>query len=360
MTRLVDWELAETVARSIAADGPAEPTGMPPLAEAEGAARELVFDYTGLDPTEALPDPEWVSRREWAAINLAGLRQSIAPLEDRFEQTVALPAAARGAVEAVVSRATAIEVGALIGYASKRVLGQYEFALLGGERPPRLLFVGPNIDEARTSLGADPATMLRWIALHETTHAVHLSAAPWMREHIGAIARELIAEANPGIGATELVALARRAISEDPRKLLAQLRSSDPMSLLASAPSRARIERLQATMAAIEGFAEHVMDAAAPELGAEVAELREGIERRRRSRGVPARILAWLLGMEMKMRQYREGKRFVDEVVAEAGTETLNRAWQGPENLPSGAELADPELWLLRIGGPRAASAGAP
>ena len=108
------------------------------------------------------------------------------------------------------------------------------------------------------------------------------------------------------------------------------------------------LEGTQATMAAIEGYAEHVMDAAAPELGEDVAALRFGMERRREERPPLARLLAWLLGFELKLRQYRDGKRFCDGVVELGGITALNDAWRGPESLPTLAELSDPGAWLRR------------
>ena len=46
--------------------------------------------------------------------------------------------------------------------------------------------------------------------------------------------------------------------------------------------------------------------------------------------------------MDLKLRQYEQGKAFCDGVVARGGIAALNRAWAGPEALPSFAELDDP------------------
>ena len=42
-----------------------------------------------------------------------------------------------------------------------------------------------------------------------------------------------------------------------------------------------------------------------------------------------------LLGLELKLRQYKLGKAFCDAVVAEAGIEGLNQVWRAPEALPT-------------------------
>jgi uncharacterized protein (DUF2342 family) len=74
------------------------------------------------------------------------------------------------------------------------------------------------------------------------------------------------------------------------------------------------------------------------------------MERRRRSRSYPERILQRLLGFDLKMRQYEDGKAFCDGVAELGGIEVLNRVWDGPESLPTPAELRDPAAWIERAG----------
>jgi putative hydrolase len=88
------------------------------------------------------------------------------------------------------------------------------------------------------------------------------------------------------------------------------------------------------------------MDALAPELVPQHEGLRAAMDARRQSRSAPERVLMRLLGMEMKMRQYKLGKEFCDAVVDAAGIDGLNRVWAGPEALPTLAELEDPAAWL--------------
>ena len=119
-------------------------------------------------------------------------------------------------------------------------------------------------------------------------------------------------------------------------------------ALVQSGAQRDILDRVQAAMAVVEGHAEHLMDALAPELVPEHEGLREAMDARRASRSAPERILMRLLGMDMKMRQYELGKAFCDAVVAEGGIALLNRVWESPEALPSLAELSDPPAWVRR------------
>ena len=151
----------------------------------------------------------------------------------------------------------AAQVGALTGYLAQRVLGQYDLALLDATVAPRLLFVAPNLNEAAGRLEADREELLRWVAFHEVTHAVQFTSVPWLREHLGGMLRELLDSLEVKVDARGLMGLPGggdlRGWSHDP----------PGRSRVAGhgAERRALIDRMQATMAVIEGHAEHVMDA---------------------------------------------------------------------------------------------------
>jgi uncharacterized protein (DUF2342 family) len=65
-----------------------------------------------------------------------------------------------------------------------------------------------------------------------------------------------------------------------------------------------------------------------------------------------SRIVARLLGLDMKLRQYEQGKQFCDAVVAKGGVTALQHVFSGPEALPTLAELSDPDAWLKRTATP--------
>ena len=80
----------------------------------------------------------------------------------------------------------------------------------------------------------------------------------------------------------------------------------------------------------LEGYAEHVMDAVGADLLDDLPALRAALERRRRDTLRLLRLLERLIGMDLKLRQYEQGKAFCDAVVGAGGIEALNRAWSGP------------------------------
>jgi coenzyme F420 biosynthesis associated uncharacterized protein len=309
-----------------------------------------VRQYTGLRAQGRLPSPELVDRREWIDANLDSLRAMSAGVEQRLAESVDFPGRVGAALRRAAGVAAAGELGLACGYMAQRVLGQYDIVLIGPRRPPRLLFVAPNLDGARRRLGVERDPFLRWIALHESTHAVQFAAVPWLREHIGGIGEELLSGAFAGVSARDLAALVGRVLGTDPRRLLAAIRDGEWLSPFVSEPHRRMLARLQATMALVEGYSEHVMDAVGEQIDPAYRELRPRLERTRTERSLLEAFVSRLLGMELKLRQYHLGKAFCDEVASRRGIATLNRVWAEPSALPRPSELRQPGRWLARVG----------
>jgi len=341
---VIDWIIAERIAAFVAGEGDAElPTiDLAPLAT-ESEAR--VVAYTGLQPTRPLPAPEGIGRREWVATNLGSMRALLDPVLNRAGQNLG---PLRPAVQIGVGLVLSTEVGVVLGYLAQRVLGQYELVLLDEaveNRPPRLLFVLPNLGQAVRSFDADEREFMTWVTLHEVTHAVQFAGVPWLHAHVAGLVQELLASAEVRIEAPRKLRVPSR---EEVGEIMAALRKGDLISIVTNKAERATLDRVQAVMAVIEGHAEHVMDAVAPDLVPSLPRLRASIDRRRRSQSGLSRLLARLLGMDLKLRQYEQGKRFCDAIVAEAGPEALHHVFSGPEALPTLKELTDPKAWLDR------------
>jgi coenzyme F420 biosynthesis associated uncharacterized protein len=347
---LVDWDLAERLALALAGSGPEWDGSAEELRSESERAAQLVRRYTGLRPKGRLPDAELVDRAEWALVNIKSFRDLSSRVEEHLEDRMSQDGRAAGIQRTIVRTATGAEVGLAVGYLSQRVIGQYDVALIGPARAPRLLFVGPNLWSARARLEVDRDLFLRWIALHETTHAVHFASVPWLREHIGGLAEELFEKAAVEVKPSEILGKLARL---NPRELLRSVKSGELASLLLPAEQRRLIDRLTATMTLVEGYAEHVMDGVGDQLDPRYTDLRRALDRDRERRGLLESIVSRVLGLEMKLAQYRRGKAFADEVTRAHGIRTLNRAWSGPEALPRPDELDSPEEWVERVGAAR-------
>jgi coenzyme F420 biosynthesis associated uncharacterized protein len=336
---MVDWTLAAKVAEGIAA---LQPSGDPaPFHALAGPAEEserLVAAYTGLRPVAPLPGPEAVDRAAWIRANLGSLKGVLDPAAAKVTSRMGTLG---GPVGAAAGAVLGMEAGAVSGFLAGRVLGQYEFPVLDPETPARLLFVAPNLGHAAQTLDAAPAELLTWVSLHETTHALQFGGVPWLRPHLAGLVRELTAalDVDPGrlLGGLG-----------DLRGLLDAVREGGLAAVVVGSERRVVIDRVQAFMAVLEGYAEHVMDAVGAELLPDLPRLRAALERRRHDRTGLLRLLERLIGMDMKLRQYEQGKRFCDAVVEQGGVPALNRVWELPSRLPTLAELDDPAGWLRR------------
>ena len=176
---MIDWPLARRVAGVVAGD-PARGRPRPQLQEVAAESERLVSAYTGLHPPAPLPAPELLSRAEWIDVNHASMAELLDPAVARIGEGMG-PAGAL--MRTGAGMLVAAELGVLTGYMSQRVLGQYELVILDPDSPSRLLFVAPNLDQAAGQLGASDDELLRWVALHEVTHALQFAGVPWLRPH---------------------------------------------------------------------------------------------------------------------------------------------------------------------------------
>jgi coenzyme F420 biosynthesis associated uncharacterized protein len=341
---MVDWGMARQIARLAAGRGSEE--AAPFDAVALSAEMEpAVAGYTRLTLATPTPPAEVVSRAEWAGVNLDALAQVLDPVAGRLNKRLESAGPLAGALRLGASATLAAEAGLVMGYLSSRVLGQYELSLLGGERDPRLLFVGPNLAGAVRDLDVDAESFGRWICAHELTHVFQFQGVPWLRDHMSGLLREYVQTLEVRI---EKGAAGGLPSLPDPARLVEAFREGGLAALVQSPEQRALMDRVQAAMSVIEGYSEHVMDVIAAELIPDHEALRAAMDLRRRSRSAPQRIIERLLGFDVKLRQYEQGKRWADGVAALAGIDGLNRVWASPEALPKMDELQHPARWLAR------------
>ena len=344
---MIDWRIAQRVGELIAGTpsfGGVSVKRVEPLAQ-DFAHR--VGAYSGLKSPASLPPLELVDRSGWIAANLRTMRPLLARLTQRMEESTGVLA---GPLRSASGLLMGAQVGALTGVLSQRVLGQYDLALLEEDVSPRLLLLAPNLAQAARNLGVNRDELVLWVTIHEITHAVQFSGAPWLREYLGGILGELIDGLQVSVlpGADKGVRMPRLPDPAQLRELVDRARDGQLLRLTLGEDRWRLVERVQAAMSLIEGHAEHAMDVIGAEVLPSLERLRTAMNRRRENRGLPWRVLERLLGLELKMRQYEAGRRFCDAVVAADGPGALARAWVGPQMLPTPRELEHPEEWLAR------------
>jgi coenzyme F420 biosynthesis associated uncharacterized protein len=349
---VIDWGTAQRIGELIAGSPP--PGGVR-SATVEPVAHDFarrVSAYSGLELSGELPPLEIVDRRTWIAANLQSMRPLLAPLTDRLGEEDG-GGLLSGPMRSASGLMMGAQIGALTGMLSQRVLGQYDLALLDSTVPPRLLLLAPNLAQAARNLGVDRDQLVLWVTIHEITHAVQFSGAPWLRDYLGGMIRQLIDGLQVSFGASSESSSSGRGFSLPDlgamRDIVERARRGEMMRLTLGEERWQLVEQMQAAMSLVEGHAEHTMDVVGAELLPSLPRLRAAMNRRREQRGLPWRVLERLLGLELKMRQYEMGRRFCDAVVDDGGPAALTRAWSGPEALPNTEEIADPARWIARM-----------
>src|SRR6202034_857832 len=130
------------------------------------------------------------------------------------------------------------------------------------------------------------------------------------------------------------------------------------LEAIQSPRQREILDRLTNVMTLVEGHGDYVMDAVGPQVVPSVEQIRQRFNERRGTGGRIERTLRRILGIDLKMKQYAQGSRFVKAVVEEAGMATFNKVWTSPQTLPTKDEFVHPELWLDRVGRGGALAAG--
>jgi uncharacterized protein (DUF2342 family) len=211
----------------------------------------------------------------------------------------------------------------------------------------RLLLVAPNVVQIERELGVDPHDFRLWVCIHEETHRVQFTAVPWLRDHLRGEIRSFLEQTD--LDPSAMFSQLRNGIEQVGRIVRGDGDEVSLLDLVQTPRQREIIDRVTAIMSLLEGHAEVVMDGVGPEVIPTVATIRERFQRRRSGGTWVDHLLKRLLGLDAKLRQYRDGAAFVRSVVAAVGQEGFNRVWESPDHLPTKAEIADPAAWVRRV-----------
>jgi coenzyme F420 biosynthesis associated uncharacterized protein len=248
------------------------------------------------------------------------------------------------------------QLGALLGWMSSRVLGQYDLLIAEDDRPQDqdwVYFVGPNVVSLEKRYGFPPREFRLWIAVHECTHRAQFTGVPWLRPYFLSLVNELLDSVDPDPGRFfDALADTVREAREGGRSGL----SEGGLSLLLATPEqRQTMKKVSGLMSLLEGHGDIIMDRATGDLIPSQQRFSRVMSQRRKNASGLTRLIQKLTGMEAKLAQYEEGEDFVRAVEAEGGRELFDQVWSGPESLPTIDEIRSPDLWIARIGAPAGA-----
>jgi coenzyme F420 biosynthesis associated uncharacterized protein len=347
----VAWDLAEKVAvrvggREPFADSYHHDSLASDFEELTAEAEALVAEATVLVLRTGPPRARVTDRAGWVRANVASFQRLLRPLTDKIEDRVGA-----NPVASVVTRNVAgAELGALLGWMSTRVLGQYDLLIIEEEDPDDqdiVYYVGPNVLSLEKRFAFPPREFRLWLALHEVTHRAQFTGIPWLRGHFLSLVEGVVGEVTPD--PRRFLEAIRRAADE----VLAGRNPLDEgglVALVATPEQQEVMGRIGGMMSLLEGHGDVTMDRAGADRIPSAERFGRVLRQRRASRSGPAQVVQKLIGLDAKIKQYEQGERFIEAVEAAGGSELLDRAWTGPEWLPSLEEIRAPGAWIERVG----------
>ncbi len=289
-----------------------------------------------------------VDRREWLAANFASFEVVFEPIEELYARVGGRQGALGSALGQINGTLVGAQMGFLLGFIARRVLGQYDLSLLSPDPEVRgsLYFVEPNIARVQSQLGLSDEDFRLWIALHEVTHVFQFEAYPWVRPYFNDLLRRFLGQVSSqlealGVGLPQLLGR------------LVQGRSSGRhwIERMLTPEQQLIFDQLQALMSLVEGYSNHIMNAIGGQLLPSFQLIEQRIQQRQHNRPLLEELFNRVTGMDLKLAQYQQGEAFVNAVAAARGVPFVNQVWQRPENLPTMAEIRDPQRWIARMGG---------
>lgn len=351
--RLIEWDRVRRLADQISRQGDLGDAGISAMAESYRQmvrrSEEVIGRYLKAELPLPLDQVEVFDRGQWIDANIASFQQMFEPLEEMNRTAFGQGTMGTRLFGELNQTVLSGQLGLLMGYLGRRVLGQYDTAILGREpvTTGRLYFVEPNIAGAQRRLNLHGGDFRMWIALHETTHAYEFEAHPWLRDYMNTLLRQYFDTIGRDLGQFAfgpggVTGLAQRVVQNASRTKTA-------IELFMTEDQRAIFQKLQALMCLLEGYSNHVMDVVGERLLTTYPQMKERFESRHKDRSMAEQLFTRITGLDLKFEQYVLGEKFVNAQVTAMGIDRFNRVWQGPDYLPTLAEIYEPERWRDRL-----------
>jgi putative hydrolase len=167
-----------------------------------------------------------------------------------------------------------------------------------------------NIEKFAEGLDVSGDDVLLYLALREAAHQRLFAHVPWLREHlIGAVADyargiEINVEGIQGRVEEQMRGL--DPMNPESMQQMQQMFEGGLFDLPQSPAQKAALERLEITLALVEGWVDEVVHEATAERMPAAGRLQEAFRRRRAAGGPAEQTFASLVGLELRPRRLRD------------------------------------------------------
>jgi coenzyme F420 biosynthesis associated uncharacterized protein len=349
-TRMIDWEQARSVALRVSQweQAPISDRAFrrEQYVRLVKQSEPLIADYLGVQLPAPINRVYVFDRREWLEANFISFEQLFRPIEEIYERNGGPSGTMALLLGGVNSKVLGAQIGALLGFLARRVLGQYDLSLLSPDPDTRgaLYYVEPNISRVQAGLGLSDEDYRLWIALHETTHAFEFEAYPWVRAHFNDLLQQYFDQLS-----TQLESLGSGLLQMATRVAQSLGTGSHWIEAVLTPQQRVIFDQLQALMSLVEGYGNHVMNAVGRQMLPSFDEIERRMAQRQQTRTLVEQLFNRLTGMDLKLAQYQQGEAFVNAVVEARGIAFAARVWERVEHLPTMDEIREPGKWVARM-----------
>lgn len=345
---LIDWDLARKVALRVSQtdEHPAQDRA---LREAQyrrmvERSEPLIERYMNSRLPEPFSRVKVMDRREWLEANFESFKHILDPIEDLY-QDIAHRHPTSSTMRMLNRQAVGMQVGVLLGYLARRVLGQYDLSLFSPnpDVSGALYFLEPNISAVQKQLGVDDEDFRLWITLHETSHVFQFESFPWVRGYFHELLGQFMGQVS-----NQLDSLSG-GVNILLDRIMGRQSGDHWMETLMTQEQRQVFDKLQALMSLVEGYSNHIMNAIGSEMLPSFEQIENRFKQRQKNRTLFEELFNRITGMDLKLAQYRQGEEFVDAVVAQRDIAFMNRVWEKPDHLPTMDEIRNPARWITRM-----------
>ncbi len=348
----INWDVALDTARKLVAQ---QPDPSPSQRQKDAVADALRLADHWLDDTTTFASgvtstAAW-SRAEWIVGTTDVWKVLVEPIADGSVQALssALPEEARamsGPVLGILGRAVgamlAGQIGSGLGGLAGEVLSVSDTGLPLAPAGKAALLPA-NIEEFAEGLDVSGDDVLLYLALREAAHQRLFAHVPWLREHlIGAVADyargiEINVEGIQGRVEEQM-----RGLDPMNPESMQEILDGGLFDLPQSPAQKAALERLEITLALVEGWVDEVVHEATAERMPAAGKLQEAFRRRRAAGGPAEQTFASLVGLELRPRRLRDASTLWGSLRTRQGLEARDGVWMHPDLLPTAADLDDP------------------
>jgi putative hydrolase len=262
------------------------------------------------------------------------------------------PAMVMGQVQGMLERMSAgmfsTQLGQAIGTLSQEILTGSDVGL-PLVPDDHVVLLPTAIDELASGLSVDVAEVRLYLAVREVARTRLFAQVPWLGPQVLAAVRDYAADITFDMDAIE--SQLREVDLHDPEALQSALSGS----LFAPTPSPAQaraLDRLETSLALIEGWVDVVAEAATATTLPHGAALGEAIRRRRATGGPGEKVFRGLVGLDLRPRRLRDAANLFRAMADRHGRAARDDVWKHPDVAPQSSDLDDPLGFVDRFGTP--------